>query len=106
MDDVVELISETSEVDEDFNAVGRTEARRVFCRVRSVSRAEFYAAGQAGLSPSLVLEVFYGEYAGERIALFHGKEYVIYRTYRDIESDTIELYLEDKVGVTDGSTDR
>lgn len=99
MDDVISLIQETSEVDANFNAVGRTTARQVFCRTRSVSRSEFYAAGQQGLHPSLVVDVFRGDYQGERIAVFHSKEYAIYRTYLKLDEDSIELYLEEKAGV-------
>lgn len=99
MDDVVTLIEETSEVDAEFNVVGRREARQAYCRVRSVSRSEFYSAGQQGLHPSFVLDMFQGDYNGERIAVFHGKEYAIYRTYIKLEEDSIELYLEDRAGV-------
>lgn len=99
MDDVVSLIRETSEVDADFNAVGRREARQVYCYVRSVSRAEFYSAGQLGLHPTYVLDMFQGDYEGERIAVFHGEEYAIYRTYIKLDEDRIELYLEERAGV-------
>lgn len=99
MDDVVFLIRELNQVDANFNPVARKDPRQVFCRVRSVSRSEFYSAGQQGLHPALVLDMFQGDYHGERIAEFRGKEYVIYRTYQRVEDDSIELYLEEKAGV-------
>jgi len=42
--------------------------------------------------------VFRGDYQGERIAVFHSKEYAIYRTYLKLDEDSIELYLEEKAG--------
>lgn len=102
MDDVVELIRETGTVDSDFNAVGSEVPRSVFCRVKSVARSEFYTAGQLGLNPSLTIEIFFGDYKGERLVRFRGQDYAVYRTYHRIEDDTVELYVEQKAGVTDG----
>ena len=101
MDDVVDLISEVSTTDEDFNAVSVETPRQVFCKVRSVTRSEFYSGGQAGINPAYVLELFMGDYNGEKLCSFHNAKYAIYRTYNRLDDDVVELYIEEKVGVTD-----
>lgn len=102
MDDTINLLVESTSVDEDFNNVATYRRRPVFCRVRSVTMTEFYNAGQAGLSPAYVFEIFHGDYNGEKLLEFKKKTYAIYRTYHRVQDDTIELYAEDKAGVTDG----
>ena len=42
--------------------------RTVFCNLRSVSRAEWAAAGQQGLKPELVATMFAPDYHGEEMA--------------------------------------
>lgn len=73
----------------------------IFCNVRSVNRSEWAAAGQLGLKPEYMVTVFAPEYHGEEIAILNGVRYGIYRTYRDT-GERLELYLERKVGVTNG----
>lgn len=102
MDDTINLLVESTSVDEDFNNVATYRRKQVFCRVRSVTMTEFYNAGQAGLSPAYVFEIFHGDYNGEKLLEFKGQRYAIYRTYHRVQDDTIELYAEDKAGVTDG----
>lgn len=97
-DSVCLLISETYETDELNQKKPVETARQVFCRVDSVTRAEFYNAGQAGLNPSAKLIVFFGDYEGEKIVDLGGKRYGVYRTYTPDE-ETVELYLERKVGI-------
>lgn len=73
----------------------------IFCNVRSVTRAEWAAAGQNGLKPELVATIFSPEYNGAEIAIIDGVRYGIYRTYLDT-GERLELYLERKAGVTNG----
>lgn len=102
MDDSAILIEELTIVDDDFNTKYTEHTHGIFCQVRSVTRSEFYQAGQQGINPAYVLAVFYGDYNGERLIEFRGKRYVIYRTYHRIENDLLELYLEEKAGVSSG----
>ena len=44
---------------------GEETQREIFCQVDSVSRAEFFAAGQSGLRPEYKITVFFGDYQGE-----------------------------------------
>ena len=72
--------------------------RDVFCQVDSVSRAEFFAAGQNGLRPEYQITVFFGDYQGETRLIFEGVTYSVYRTYH-ARTDELELYVQREVGV-------
>ena len=102
MDDLATLISCTYAP----NAIGvqvPTETQtEIWVHVRSVTRAEWAAAGRQGLSPSFVLETNAANYSGQQTVIFRGVRYGIYRTFFPDGSDTVELYLERKVGVTNG----
>lgn len=102
MDDVLTLIGQTYAQDE--NGVRRPEParREVLCRVRSVTRAEFFEGGRNGLNPSFEFTVFAGDYRDETVVEFQGKQYGVYRTYRVPESDYLELYVERKGGTNRG----
>lgn len=76
-------------------------SRTVPCKVESVTRAEFFEAAKAGLRPQWRFTVFGGDYHGETEIEYQGKAYAIYRTYQ-AEGDYLELYVEAKVGVTNG----
>lgn len=71
---------------------------QVFCRVESVGRSEFFAAGRNGLNPEFKFTVFSGDYSGESVCEFHGQGYSVYRTYFVPGTDTVELYVERKGG--------
>ena len=99
----VELIAETVERDD----IGQeyTEAAssgEVYCTVDSVTREEWRVAYQAGWDASAKLTVSAADYGGERVAIFEGKRYVIYRTYQD--GMDVELYLGERVGERSGAT--
>ena len=70
----------------------------VFCQVDSISRAEFFDAGQNGIKPEYRFSMFFGDYAGQRVVIYKGVTYSIYRTYH-ARTDVIELYAERKTGV-------
>ena len=97
MDDVLVLIKRTFEKDK-YGVEKPTESRtEVFCRRQSVTRAEFFDGGRNGLNPELVFTVFHGDYSGEELIEYHGRQYAVYRTYRT-DDDYIELYAERKGG--------
>lgn len=113
MDDVIMLLSSVSTQDD--NGVWRetlTE-RQVFCKVSSVTRAEFFNAGRNGLNPQYVFSVFAADYEGEELVRYNNETYSIYRTYKSqgnnyitpnlrdraaLQADYIELYAEKKGG--------
>lgn len=94
MDDVIILISQTMTQD-DIGAFvpGEPEEMQIFGTVSSVSRAEWYSAGQVGLTPEITFTTNAANYDGQNLAVYNGKTYSIYRTYFPQDSDTIELYL-------------
>lgn len=94
---VLSLISASYTADEIGQRVAVETSRDVFCNVQSVSRAEFYAGGEAGLRPSYVATVFRYDYDGEQVAELDGVRYSIYRTY-ERQDEQIELYLEPRKG--------
>lgn len=107
------LLAQAYRVDE----IGQFEPyfmrRRVMGRERSVSRAEWSAAGQYGLKPEKVLTMFGPDYQAEEIVQMVTRQatetrpeeidtFSVYRTYRKT-GDEVELYLERKVGDASGT---
>lgn len=77
---------------------GEETQREIFCQVDSVSRAEFFAAGQSGLRPEYRFTVFFVDYQGETRLIYNGARYAVYRTYH-ARTDELELYVQREVGV-------
>lgn len=99
----VELIAETVERDDIGQEYTETASSgEVYCTVDSVTREEWRVAYQAGWDASAKLIVSDADYGGERVAIFEGLRYVIYRTYRD--GMDVELYLGERVGERSGTT--
>ena len=71
--------------------------RTVFCQVDSVTRDEFFEGGRNGLNPEFRMTMFCGDYEGEKMLIYNGCTYSVYRTYQG-RNDTIELYVERKGG--------
>lgn len=95
--EVITLIATTRT--QDANGVWRESesSRDVFCQVDSVTRAEFFDGGRNGLNPEYRFTMFFGDYEGERTAIYKGNAYAVYRTFHG-RTDTIELYVERKGG--------
>lgn len=96
MTDIIQLIKQTATVNKyGIEEITETE-RTVYCKVDSISQAEFYQAANTEFNPEFRFTVFFGDYEGESILAFNGLRYSIYRTYRT--GDDLELYAERKVG--------
>lgn len=67
------------------------------CNVESVTRAEFFEAGRNGLNPEYVFTLFFGDYCGERVVVFNGNRYSVYRVYQ-AKNDIVELYVQREGG--------
>lgn len=97
---VIILIAESYQADSIGQRVPVYTERAVFGERGSVTRAEWSAAGEQGLKPEYRVDVFVGDYQGERIVRMevNGSQqtFAVYRTYRT--GDTVELYLEWKTG--------
>ncbi|MBR3231369.1 MAG: hypothetical protein IKF75_01695 [Lachnospiraceae bacterium] len=108
MDDVITLITEeVTGCDDNGNEILSRSARDVLCRVYGVTRSEFYQAAAVDLQPELTIRLSdFQDYAGEKLARFHGELYTIIRTYRDSGSfcggglglNGIELILQRRIG--------
>ena len=95
---ILQLIKIKSEPDELGQQVPVEVPRDVFCDIASVSGKENLEAGKIGLKPELKITMFLYDYEGEKIVRLKDTKYSVYRTYLG-KSETIELYLEKKVGL-------
>ncbi|HEM5710100.1 phage head closure protein [Streptococcus suis] len=68
----------------------------LLCRKKSITRSEFYQANQAGIRPSLVVDIRNFEYDNQELAEFEGKRYRIIKTY-PTDLETLELTLTGKL---------
>lgn len=98
--DIVNLYADTITYDEYGIARKTRTAKQVFCKVDSVTRAEFFDAGRSGLNPEYRITMFVGDYNGETVVGYKGRTYSVYRTYL-AKTDVIELYVE-RQGGTNG----
>ena len=98
LDDVLTLVGESYEKDATGVERPQKASRQIYCRVGSITRAEFAAAGRNGLNPELVFTVFAADYADERTILYNGQGYGVYRTYHVPATDYLELYVQRKGG--------
>ena len=96
MTDTIKLIKQTATVDVIGNETYTETERTLLCEVDYISQSEFYAAANTDLNPEYRFTVFYGDYEDERIVVYNGTRYSIYRTYR--AGDYMELYAERKIG--------
>lgn len=103
MDDLIYLIAETYTKDEIGQQISHEISTEVWAHLQSVTRAEWSDAGQTGLQPQLVAITPIVNYHGEKIVQIgtgeEAKRYGVYRTYFSDSGDSVELYLERKVGV-------
>ncbi|HEM3009467.1 TPA: phage head closure protein [Streptococcus suis] len=68
----------------------------LLCCKKSITRSEFYQANQAGIRPSLVVDIHSFEYDNQELAEFEGKRYRIIKTY-PVDIETIELTMTEKL---------
>ncbi len=77
----IDLVSVTYTTDTIGQKIKAETTTTVPATVTSISRAEWTAAGQLGLTPSYVVAVFSGDYNGETSCILNSVRYAIYRTY-------------------------
>lgn len=97
-DDVLTLLSTKYEQNEYGVPIETVQERNVFCQVYSITRSEFFGSGREGLNPEYEFRMFAGDYQGEKLCMYEGKQYSIYRKYQVPGEDYIELYVERKAG--------
>lgn len=104
VDSTIILITPSQRYQDD-DGVWRTRKqskREILARVSSVDRREFFAGGEAGFRPEYQFTVFAAEYHEEALCEYEGKTYAVYRTYHVPGTDYLEIYVQRKVGITDG----
>lgn len=80
------------------NEITETIRKPVFVQPRGVYQSEFYNAAQLGLSPSLTLYMAYkGDYDGQKVLEYCGKEYTVIRVDWTAQRDGISLVCEERV---------
>ena len=99
------LVKETYTKDQIGQLVASLSRRHVLGERESVTRAEWSAAGEHGLQAQWRVNMFAPDYEGEKMAQMYDESgtlqtWGIYRTFRD--GDRLELYLEWKVGASNG----
>lgn len=93
--EVINLVTENPEAHGVFETPEDTTTQ-VFAEIRSVSRAESYAAKSVGLDPEYIFRLTdYADYAGQRKCTWNGVPYRILRTY--VDGQSIELTVEKEV---------
>ena len=101
------LVTDTYEADDIGQLVSTTTKRLVYGRIGSITRAEWNAAGELGIKPEYTLTMFGPDYAGEKTVMMDingvPQMFGVYRTYHGTNDD-LELYLEWKVGDSNGPT--
>ena len=92
------LYKETGRALDDYaNEVITYTTREVFVYPRSVYRAEFYNAAQAGLHPAITLTMTnIADYEGEKLVEFEGKLYDLVRVDWNGQRDRVSLILEER----------
>jgi len=91
------LVTEYNQEDEFGVLQPMLSKRLVFANVTSVTSREWMEGGRIGLNPEFRMTMFAFDYAGEKVLVYNGSVYSIYRTYIG-PNDTIELYVQRKQG--------
>lgn len=90
----VSLITQTFTKDAIGQLIPTDQTKTVIGDRRSVSGSEINEAGQRGIQPQFVVDVWSVEYNGAEIVEINGVRYNVYRTYENYTNGKTELYLE------------
>lgn len=101
------LVADTYQQDAAGQQIATRSRRLVYGRIRSVSRAEWSAAGELGIKPEYQITMFGPDYDGEKTLQMEingqAQTFGVYRTYQTT-TDDLELYVEWKVGDSNDGT--
>lgn len=95
---VANLIQRLYEKNEIGVMVPNEKMAEIFVREKSITRSEWNSAGVKGLNPAFVLVTDAVNYNNEDAIEYNGSRYNIYRTFRNSDTDEIELYCEKSIG--------
>lgn len=66
--------------------------------IHSITRDEFYRAGEQKLNPEMMVTTAAVNYSNQEVIKIDSVKYAIYRQYKSDRSDDIELYLRKETG--------
>lgn len=92
------LVARTFAFDSYGNQTATETKTSIPIEIHSLTRDEFYRAGEQKLNPEKMVTTAAINYSNEELIEIDSVKYTIYRTYRDPNSDDIELYLRKEVG--------
>lgn len=92
------LIQRSFTFDEIGNQIATETKNPIPIEVKSITRDEFYRAGEQKLNPEMMVTTAAINYQGEELIEIDSVIYAIYRKFRDANSDDIELYLRKEAG--------
>lgn len=98
---IVYLISITNTTDTIGQTIESEVKSKHYGSENSVTSDEWFAANKQSINSKYRVSIHDFEYNGETVAEIDGVRYGIYRTFLNNKNGMIELYLEEKVGVTD-----
>lgn len=90
LNDIVTLLSIKKIPDGSGYIKTETVRKQAFAKIKSVGRAEYYAAYQVGISASIIFALNTDDYNGETEVEHEGTKYNVIRTYKT-SADYIEL---------------
>lgn len=93
---VIYLVNETYSQNQYGVQTTTQTIRKAYADVSSVTGREWFEGGRNGLNPQFRMRVFHSEYKGEKVLVYEGVFYTIYRTFMD--GDVTELYVEKRKG--------
>lgn len=96
MDETLALATVQYKNNEYGVAVKTLSLREIFCKVKEISRSEFYQAKQQNLQAEYMFEIFYADYEHETLLKYDDTIYTIYRTFR--RGDRLEIYAQRRLG--------
>lgn len=99
MDDQIALVSMTYTRNDIGERIPAETTTTVWAHIKSVNRTEWMEGGRLGLNPGLVFETPRVNYSGEKVIVYAGRRYAVYRTYTRDTEDVVELYTEVQAGV-------
>lgn len=98
---IIYLISTVTTTDDIGQPIESEVPTKHYGYSNSVTSDEWFAANKQSINSKYRVSIHDYEYNGETVAEIDEVRYGIYRTFLNQKSGMIELYLEEKVGVTD-----
>lgn len=102
---IIYLISTTETTDDIGQPIESEVPTKHYGYKNSVTSDEWFAANKQSINSKYRVSIHEYEYKGETVAEIDGVKYGIYRTFSNHQNGMIELYLEEKVGVTDNGSE-